>query len=91
MSKSYCTKCRKEVSEDTEQCECGNKAFVFGEKFHFEEKGIVCNCGNNNFKTVMNMDCTNKAVNNYACTKCGNPIGIEIYRSEEERMMWEDN
>lgn len=80
----YCLECKKELNKDVEQCECGSKTFIFGEKFHFGEKGVVCDCGNDKFKTVMNMDYTNKAINNYVCTKCGNPVGVESYRSEEE-------
>lgn len=90
MKKSYCEKCKKEVSENTEECECGCRSFIFGDKFHFTENGLVCDCGNDKFKTVMNMDFTHKAVNNYACTKCGNVIGIESYRNKDDVMYGED-
>jgi acetone carboxylase gamma subunit len=72
--------CKKEVSEDVKECECGSKFFAFGEKFHFGENGIVCDCGNDKFRGNMHMDYTHKAVNNYVCTQCGNPVGTESYR-----------
>lgn len=89
MNKSYCLKCKKEVSEDTKECECGNKSFIYGAKFHLDEVGVVCDCGNNKFNSNMHIDYKDKSATNYKCTKCGNPIGTETYRDEEDLMYWE--
>ncbi len=88
MKKSYCMKCKKEVGEEITQCECGSRSFVFGANLLFEDDQIKCKCGNTKFKNTMHMDFTNKAVSNYVCG-CGNVIGTEYYRSEEEMMYWE--
>ncbi|WP_142415447.1 hypothetical protein [Hathewaya massiliensis] len=90
MSKSYCMRCKKEVSETTIECECGGRFFVYGDNFHLGEKGVVCDCGSDKFKSGAHIDCTDKAINNYICTNCGNLIGTESYRSEEDMMRWGD-
>ncbi|CAM2999966.1 hypothetical protein HAHI6034_11070 [Hathewaya histolytica] len=45
MFKVYCMKCKKEVSEDTNRCECGNRSFVYGNNFYLEGEKVICNCG----------------------------------------------
>lgn len=91
MSKSYCMKCKNEVNKDTQRCECGGKFFAYGDKFHLGEKGIVCDCGNDKFKSNMHMDFNDKAVTGYVCTQCSNPISTESYRDEEDLMYWMDD
>lgn len=87
MTKSYCLSCKEEVSQDTEKCECGGQYFVFGNDFSFNDKGVVCDCGSDEFNTIMHMDYTDKAVNNFVCVKCNNRIGTEYYRSEDDLML----
>ncbi len=85
--KSYCMKCKQEVTEETQEHECGGRQFVFG-KVIPGEKGFVCECGNDQFKSGVHLDYSHKAVNNYRCVKCGNVIGTEYYRDAESMMYW---
>ena len=91
MSKSYCMRCKKRVSENTDKCECGSKSFIFGDKFHFTGKSIVCDCGCDQFSMGFHADKTKSAITNYSCKECGNVVGIESFRSEEDLMYWEDD
>lgn len=88
--KSYCMNCRNEVNENTKKCECGGTFFVFGDNFHFNKEGIVCNCGCHKFNRFMHLDYKDKSVNNFACNDCGNSIGTESYRDKEDMMYWID-
>jgi len=85
--KSFCTKCLKEVSNDTEKCECGGHNFAFGD-LKVEDNKILCKCGNDQFRRGMHMDCTNKATTTLICTECGNVCGTEYYRDKEDMMYW---
>lgn len=85
--KSFCTKCLKEVSNDTEKCECGGHNFAFGD-LKVEGNKILCKCGNDQFNRGMHMDCTNKATTTLICTECGNVCGSEHYRDEEDMLYW---
>lgn len=80
MKKSYCMKCHRELGSSVIRCSCGCENFVYGDKFHFEGKDIVCECGNKEFKRIIHMDFIDKCVNNFRCTKCGNQLVIESYR-----------
>ena len=86
MNKNYCVNCLKEVSEDTKQCECGGKRFVFFEEGDLirVEEGFRCKCSNDEFTTTLHIDFSDKAVTNCVCTKCGTQIGIEDYYRTEE-------
>jgi len=83
MSKNFCMKCKKEVDESTTACRCGCQAFVYGDKFHLEGKYVVCYCGSKVFKNTTHLDFTNKAITSYVCSKCGNSVGVEVYRNLE--------
>lgn len=88
MSKSYCMKCKKEVDENVTKCECNSVSFVYGDDFHFEDKDVVCDCGSKNFKSSIHMDYSDRGVNNYICSSCSNPIGVETYRKPEDAFLW---
>lgn len=88
MKKSFCMNCLKEVGEDIKKCECGGLFFVYGENFHFDKNGVVCDCGSSKFKSGMHLDYREKAVNSYSCCNCGNVIGTESYRDKEDLMYW---
>lgn len=90
MKQSYCLGCGKEVDNNTIKCECGDRHFVYGEKDTFKmiDSLPVCKCGNKDFNMTAHLDYTNKYINNYKCSKCGNIIGTESYRDEESRMFW---
>jgi len=77
--KSYCLKCKKEVTPDIKKCECGNKSFVFGD-IYFKDEKLFCVCGNTTFKTNMHLDYSDKAVTSYECNKCGKVVVTEHYR-----------
>lgn len=93
MAISFCLKCKKEVSDTLELCECGSTSFVYcNEKkvFTFDDEGnVVCQCGESNFKRGMHLDYTNKSDTTYTCANCSCVIGVESYRDEESRMYWE--
>ncbi len=90
MNKSYCVQCKKEVSEDTKQCECGCRTFAFGSIKVSEEGKLTCVCGNEMFQHTCHMDYADKATSSYQCTACGAGIGTEYYRDAEDMMYWGD-
>ena len=89
MDKSYCTQCKKEVSNDTKQCECGGRTFVFG-NVKVEGEKITCVCGNDTMQSTVHMDSKDKATTSYQCSKCGAGIGVDYYRNTEDMMYWGD-
>ena len=90
MTKSYCRKCRKEVTAKTKICSCGNRTFIYGKNFSIDEKGLECVCGNRIFKLAIHMNYTDKTVYNYSCIRCNNVIGAEHNKSKEEISFWEN-
>jgi hypothetical protein len=86
--KSFCTKCLREVSEETQKCECGGTHFAFG-KLKVVENKILCSCGSQEFKKTSHVDFAHKYSDTMMC-KCGNVCGVEGYRSEESMGYWED-
>ena len=88
--KRYCVQCKKEVPNDTKQCECGCRTFAFGSIKINEEGKLTCICGNESLRSTCHMDYKDKAVNSYQCTSCGAGIGTEYYRDAEDMMYWED-
>lgn len=85
--KSFCTNCKKEVSNETKLCECGGHNFAFGD-LKIQDNKIVCKCGNDSFRTGVHIDCTDKATTTMTCVRCGNVCGLEYYRDEEDLMYW---
>ena len=90
LSKSYCLNCSKEVNNNIQECKCGSRSFVYGSHFKVIDKNVICDCGSKTFNRNMHMDFTDKHIDNYSCKSCNNPIGLEVYRSPEERFLWED-
>jgi len=90
MDKSFCAQCKKEVSSDTKQCECGCRTFIFGCVKITEEGDITCTCGNESMKWAGHIDFKDKATTSYQCTTCGAGIGKEYYRDAEDMMYWGD-
>lgn len=88
MQKSFCLKCKKEVSENTKKCKCGGESFAFGDTLQVVENEIQCQCGSKAILRGSHMDFTNKYVNSGSCAACGSPIGIETYRDKESMMYW---
>lgn len=88
--KSLCMQCKTEVNDEVKECECGCVTFVYGENFSFDNHDVICNCGNKSFNRVMHMDYKDKYANNYSCSNCKNAIGVESYRTGEDKMLWED-
>lgn len=87
--KSYCAKCKQEVSNDIKEHDCGCRIFLYGSIKPDEEKGFVCSeCGNAMMKFASHLDCTDKAVTTYTCTKCGAAIGKEYFRDAEDMAYW---
>lgn len=82
--KSFCMNCNKEVEEDTKECKCKSKYFVYGEKFSFIKNEVVCDCGSNTFEMNMHMNYIDKSIKNFMCKNCKNVIGTEYYKNEED-------
>ena len=77
--KEYCMVCGNENPSDQEICKCGGRNFVFGNNFSYDNKKVICGCGNEKFslKTRINMNpIYNKT---YMCSECKNVIGVQIY------------
>lgn len=85
--KSFCTSCKKKVSNKTKKCKCGGHNFAFGDLI-VKDNQILCKCGNAEFKRGMHMDFTDKATTTFICIKCGNVCGTEYYRDAEDMMNW---
>lgn len=45
----YCMVCGNPNPPDREICECGGRNFVYGNNFKYENKKVVCDCGNDQF------------------------------------------
>lgn len=89
--KSFCVQCKKGVSNDTKQCECGCRTFVFGNIKVNEEGKLTCACGSNEgLRHTCHTDYTDKAVDSYQCASCGAGIGIEYHRNAKDMMYWGD-
>lgn len=77
--KEFCMVCGKENPQDREICECGGRNFVFGNKFTFENREVVCSCGNNRFQMTSHINMNPIYNKTYKCSKCGNSIGVQTY------------
>jgi len=77
--KEYCMVCGNINPQDREICECGGRNFVYGNKFTYEDKKVVCNCGSDQFKTTFHMNTNPIYIKNYKCIFCGNIIGMQTY------------
>ena len=75
----YCMKCGNENPQDREICECGGRNFVFGNKFKYINKKVVCDCGNDKFQMTMHFNMSPIYTRNYKCSGCGNIIGMQTY------------
>lgn len=76
----YCMDCGKENPQDREICECGGRSFIYGNNFTYtKENGIVCNCGNNEFKFLSHLNMTPFHEYVYLCDKCKNKIGRQTF------------
>lgn len=54
---------------------------IEGECTKNAEGHVVCKCGrDDNFSMVAHIDYTDKAVTNYVCKSCGNPISVIVER-----------
>ena len=89
VEKCYCRKCNKELDETVSECGCGCRTFIFG-ALKRENGKFTCVCGCEEFSFTMHMDFVEKAVDNYKCNKCGNIIGTEYYRGDEEKWLWKE-
>lgn len=76
--KEYCMICGNENSPDKEICECGGQNFVFGNKFSYVNKKVICNCGSDQFKMISHVNMNPIYNKTYQC-ECGNIIGIQTY------------
>lgn len=77
--KEYCMKCGNLNPQDREICECGGRNFVFGNNFTYENKKVVCGCGNDKFQMTFHMNANPIYTKNYKCSECGNIIGTQTY------------
>lgn len=82
-----CTKCLKVSEEATEQCECGNKMFVYSDmkdSYHIVDGKVMCSCRyKHGLRRFMHMNYTNRSVYGFECTVCGNVFTIESYKDWE--------
>jgi hypothetical protein len=78
----FCMVCGNPNPPDRAICECGGRNFVFGNDFTYENKKVVCNCGNIEFRMSTHMDFAKFANTTYICTKCGNPMATQIARRD---------
>ena len=80
--KVFCMKCKKDLSDKTEkfdECECGSKAFVYGNTVVKTEKGFACSCGCEQMQMVAHLNMSPKYITNYSCKKCGAVLSTETY------------
>jgi hypothetical protein len=75
----FCMVCGNLNPPDRAICECGGRNFVFGDNFTYENKKVVCGCGNEEFTMTFHMNSNPIYTKNYKCVKCGNVIGVQTY------------
>jgi len=54
--KEYCMVCGNINPQDREICECGGRNFIYGNNFTYENKKVICNCSNDQFKMTFHMN-----------------------------------
>lgn len=75
----YCMVCGNPNPQDRAICACGGRNFIFGNNFTYENKEVVCGCGNKEFTMFFHMNANPIYTKNYKCAKCGNVIGVQTY------------
>jgi len=86
---SFCVRCKKQVDNEVEQCECSCRTFAFGD-LKVEDEKILCRCGSASFNRVSHIDYSDKATTTLTCRECGKICGTEYYRDKDDLMYWED-
>jgi hypothetical protein len=75
----FCMVCGNPNPPDRAICTCGGRDFVFGNNFTYENKKVVCNCGNDEFEKYFHMNTNPYYTTNYRCAKCRNLIATQTY------------
>ena len=75
---NICRKCFVDIGNDKE-CACGCKDVVYGDKFHTQDKTIICDCGCRNFSMTVSINCSSYHYTTYTCADCNNKIGTVVY------------
>lgn len=79
--KEYCMKCGNINPQDRAICECGGRAFVFGDNFSYtKEEGVKCDCGENKFQKISHVDFIEYTNDTYRCSNCNNTLGVQKAR-----------
>lgn len=80
----FCMKCGEENPVDRKACSCGGRNFVFGRKFSYKDKKVVCDCGCETFKLALHINKGTVHDHKYTCSSCQNVIGVQYYMGDDK-------
>ena len=84
MSKAYCMKCGKELTDieklkECEECECGSKSTIYGTTVVKTANGFGCSCGSDKLRMIGHMNMNPIYIKEYQCLGCGAVITTKTY------------
>ena len=81
MEKTFCLKCKEDLSDvkKLKKCKCGSRNFVYGNTVIKISNRFGCSCGSETMNKVAHINMNPRYISSYQCDGCGATISTEIY------------
>lgn len=81
LVKRICISCQRETNQN--ECSCGSKSFVVGDKVLYNNHKVFCGCGNDTFIAKNSFNQLDVYIKVYRCSHCSKTVEIHHHLERE--------